>query len=134
MFEVEENILSNGLNRVLFTRCVTAELREEHFAKSAFAQKRFFLKIFKLTICVLLISVPYHDRLTFSEALHLRILSIALQIILSSNSDPRKCASRNVIKVSRGLRLILERQLFDITFSLLKLLIVLVFALDLLID
>ena len=46
LFEVEENILSNGLNRVLFSRCVTAELREEHFAKSAFAQKCFFLKIF----------------------------------------------------------------------------------------
>ena len=46
LLEVEKNIFSDRLDRVLFTRIVTAELRKEDFAKRTFTEQRFFVKVF----------------------------------------------------------------------------------------
>ena len=46
LLKVEEDVFSDGLDRVFFTRCVAAELREKDFAESAFTEESFFIEIF----------------------------------------------------------------------------------------
>ena len=46
LLEVEKHVLSDRLDRVLFTRSVPTQLRKEDFAKGAFAKQRFFVEVF----------------------------------------------------------------------------------------
>ena len=132
LLEVKKHVLSNGLNRILLARPIVTQLRKEHLSKGAFAKKRLFLKVFKLAILVLLISESYHDGLTLNliETTADGLLRIAIAFC-----NVCELSWWKVFKVCRGLRLILERQLFNVAFSLLfELLVVFVFSLDLLIE
>ena len=66
-----------------------------------------------------LIYVAHHDRLTFSEGFHLGVLLSSV----ASVRKPGELARRQIVKVGRGLRLVLEGELFNVTFLLLELLL-----------